>query len=219
MLNPRCDVILFWKYRWTRWGLGQLCYLFHLNYLSQSPWGSLLESPWTDLTWISSPSHSCSIWTDTPVHTCREEKTNIYLHSDLGNKQTTGTQLQIQSDTSVFTLMGPSALSAPSPQSSPTFHRSFVSRIINDFNQNQTDESTRVWLNQVDSSGCVNSWWGGYSVCSHTTCRAEPPTYVDKNVGLAGVCVCVCGRFRQTVQCKLLTLSCRITTITSPAFN
>lgn len=41
-----------------------------VNYLSRSPWGSLPESPWTDLTWISSPNRSCSIWRDTPVRTC-----------------------------------------------------------------------------------------------------------------------------------------------------
>lgn len=51
-----------------------------VNYLSQSLWGSLLGSPWTDLIWISSPSRSCSIGRDTPGRTCMGGK-DIYLHS------------------------------------------------------------------------------------------------------------------------------------------
>ncbi len=58
-----------WKVKFvTAWILSDV------NYLSQSPWGSLLESPWTDLTWISSPNRSCSIWRDTPVRTCGGNK-------------------------------------------------------------------------------------------------------------------------------------------------
>lgn len=47
------------------------------RYLSQSPWASPLESPWTDPTWTASPNRNCSIWRDIPVRTCRAEKTPV----------------------------------------------------------------------------------------------------------------------------------------------
>lgn len=82
--------------------------LFNVNYLSQSPSGSLLGSPWTDPSWISSPNRSCSIWTDTPVHTCREDSKNIYFCAPTteASKQTTDSTLpsgHVRADTGLVT--------------------------------------------------------------------------------------------------------------------
>lgn len=81
-LNMFCDFILKFliKRQHVSWSLGQLIF-GGLNYLCRSLWGSLLESPWTDLIWISSPNRSCRTWRDIPVHTCTGD-TNVYLHFD-----------------------------------------------------------------------------------------------------------------------------------------
>lgn len=92
-----CDFILkILVYGWKREVIFGTRVLY---YLSQSLGGSLLESPWTALTWISSPNRSCSIWRDTPVRTCRGKQIFTWTPT------TTSKQTKL-TDTSVFTWTG-----------------------------------------------------------------------------------------------------------------
>lgn len=102
----------------------------------------------------------------------------------------------------------------------PTFqnNRNFVPQIINGANvDDRGTRQTSLWLHSVSASCSINSWGGSYSLLTlpeatstpTLTCKAEPPTYLDKNVGLAGVW----RRFWQiynNAAVSLLTLCCQI---------
>ena len=121
-------------------------------YLSQSLWASPLGSPWTDLTWISALNRSCSIWTDTPVHTCGGGGTNRCLPAFWPHWQTNrDTRLQIWlldtgvvAQTDVWCLHRDTICPHVSPNRS-----CFVSWVINESHKadggNRTDGFSVTW--------------------------------------------------------------------------
>lgn len=146
--------------------------LFEVNYLSQSPWGSLLESPWTDLTWISSPNRSCSIWRDTPVHTCRGNKylPALWPQTRVNKCFKSGFRAQVCLHGQGVMWCNKLVASLPAMCRQHFTVKASSHRLLKGFNtdRNQSDESISFQSNEVKVSCCINSRWACYGACSHT---------------------------------------------------